>query len=82
MPYLYAIPHGPSSFSRMIEDEVATTGLKVEDLKSLPQETSIKVRIARKLRQETALTLKEVAALLHGGNGRSLANPLSKNVSI
>jgi len=67
---------------RMIEEELAITGLKVEDLASLPKGAPIKVRIARKLRKETTLTLKEVASLLHGGNWRSLANALSKNVSI
>ena len=67
---------------RMIEEELAITGLKVEDLTSLPKGAPIKVRIARKLRKETTLTLKEVASLLHGGNWRSLANALSKNVSI
>jgi hypothetical protein len=67
---------------RMIEEELAITGLQVEDLASLPKGAPVKVRIARKLRKETTLTLKEVASLLHGGNWRSLANALSKNVSI
>jgi hypothetical protein len=65
----------------MMEEELSLNGLSYEDLATLPKGAAIKVRIARRIRKETTLTLKETAALLLAGNWRSLANALSGNVS-
>jgi hypothetical protein len=68
---------------RMIEAEPAANGLTLQDLETLPKGAAIKVRIARSIRKETTLTLKETASLLHAGNWRSPSqHALTPNVSI
>jgi REP element-mobilizing transposase RayT len=66
---------------RIIEEELAKEGLSREELPLLRKGAGVKIQLARKLRQSTTLTLKEVSQLLHAGNWRSLANALSKNMS-
>ena len=66
---------------RIIEEELAKEGLSREKLPLLRKGAAVKIQLARKLRQSTTLTLKEVSQLLHAGNWRSLANALSKNMS-
>jgi|GEM_PF-2405723 len=66
----------------MIEAHLAANGLTQQDLQALPKGACIKVGIARKFRNETTLTLKETASLLHAGNWRLLPNVPSANVSI
>jgi REP element-mobilizing transposase RayT len=65
----------------IIEEELAKEGLSREELPLLRKGAGVKIQLARKLRQSTTLTLKEVSQLLHAGNWRSLANALSKNMS-
>ena len=66
---------------RIIEEELSKEGLSREELPLLRKGAAVKIQLARKLRQSTTLTLKEVSQLLHAGNWRSLANALSKNMS-
>jgi len=65
---------------RIIEEELAKEGLSREELPLLRKGAGVKIQLARKLRQSTTLTLKEVSQLLHAGNWRALANALSKNM--
>jgi len=68
---------------RIVREELADARLEAETLKALPKGAPIKIRIARRLRQSTTLTLREIAVLLHAGTWRSLANALSQpNMSI
>jgi len=67
---------------RIIEEELTERGLGYQDLAHIPKGGAIKIQIARKLRRSTTLTLKDIAALLHAGAWRSLANALSAHVSI
>jgi len=66
----------------LLDEELARAGVTKEELPHLPKGARVKIDLARKLRKSTTLTLKEVALLLHAGYWRSLANALSKNVSI
>jgi len=63
---------------RVIEEALNREGVAEVDLAHLPKGAPVKVRIARELRAETTLTLREIAELLHAGSWRSLANALSK----
>lgn len=63
---------------RLIDEALRAEGLEAADLPVLPKAHPMKLRIARKLRQETTWTLKEVAAALHAGSWRTLANGLVK----
>jgi len=62
----------------IMDKELAQAGLGRAGLASLPKTAPVKIQIARKLRQSTTLTLRQVASLLHAGAWRSLANALSK----
>jgi hypothetical protein len=63
---------------RLIKDALNRAGLVEMDLPQLRKGASVKVEIARELRAETTLTLREIAEMLHAGSWRSLANALSK----
>jgi len=72
-----------SRADRIVGEELASARLEPRSLEVLPKGAPIKIRIARRLRESTTLTLKEISALLHAGAWRSLANALSKpDVSI
>jgi len=72
-----------SRADRIVGEELASARLEPRSLEVLPKGAPIKIRIARRLRESTTLTLKEISALLHAGAWRSLANAFSKpDVSI
>jgi len=62
----------------LLERELGEEGIAMEDLPGLKKGHPKKVRIAKVLRRQTTLTLREIASLLHAGHWRSLANMISK----
>ncbi len=69
--------------TQILHERLLLAGVDEKELSDLPKGLPLKIEIARELRRATTLTLKDVAALLHAGNWRTLANALSKpNVSI
>ena len=71
-----------SRAQRIVAQELARARIDPRTLETLPKAAPIKIRIARRLRESTTLTIKEIAARLHAGTWKSLANALSKrNVS-
>jgi REP element-mobilizing transposase RayT len=71
-----------SRAGRIVEEELARERMHPRSLEALPKGAPIKIRIARRLRESTTLTLKEISVILHAGAWRSLANALSRrNVS-
>ena len=52
--------------------------LKEESLRKLSKGAPEKLEIARRIRQETVMTHKWIAARLHMGEWKSMANKLSK----
>ena len=71
-----------SRAGRIVGEELARERMHPRSLEALAKGAPIKIRIARRLRESTTLTLKEIAVILHAGAWRSLANALSRrNVS-
>jgi putative transposase len=61
-----------------LDQELSKSGLNADALSRLEKGHPEKLRIANLLRQNSTLTLREIAGLLHAGNWRTLANNLSK----
>lgn len=64
--------------ARILEEELSRARIHPDALETLPKGAPIKIRIARRLRESTTLTLRETAALLQAGSWRTLANALSQ----
>ena len=63
---------------RILREELRKRGLKEQSLKKLRKGAPEKVEIALRIRQETVMTHKWIAARLHMGQWKSMANKLSK----
>jgi REP element-mobilizing transposase RayT len=61
---------------RIVREEVQAAGREARELPVLRKGDALKVRIARRLRAETSLTLGEIAALLHMGAGSHVSHLL------
>ncbi len=62
--------------ARLIRQALAEEGLGESDLRRLRKGAPVKVRIARRLREQTTLSLQEIAARLHMGTAGHVAHLL------
>ena len=63
---------------RILREEMAVGGMKREALRKMRKGDAAKVRIARRLRAETSLTLEQIAGLLHMGAPSHVSHLLFK----
>jgi hypothetical protein len=67
---------GEEKAQRLVRGELDRRGLKEEDLTVLPKGDKKKVALARRLRQETTMSLKWIAQRLHMGSWTCVSNLL------
>jgi putative transposase len=70
---------GLKKAQRLVREEMQQRGWKESDLRSLPKGEKRKVALARRLRQETTVSLKWIARRLHMGSWTYLSNLVHKN---
>ena len=62
--------------SSIMREELMTAGIKKEVLPEMPKGDAVKVRIARRLRAETSLTLGKISGHLHMGTPNHVSHLL------
>jgi len=67
---------------RIVREELRKRRLKEESLRKLSKGAFEKLEIARRIRRETVMTHKWIAARLHMGEWKSMANKLSKTRAV
>jgi REP element-mobilizing transposase RayT len=67
---------GERKAERLVREELRRRGWKKQDLRGLPKGEKRKVALARRLRQETTMTLKWIARRLHMGSWTYVSNLL------
>ena len=63
---------------RMVQEELQRLGWPETDLRARPKGHGGKVQVARRLRQETTMSLKWIAARLHMGSWTYVSNLLNE----
>jgi putative transposase len=61
---------------RIVAEELKRAGWKGKELAARAKSDPVKMRLARRLRRETTLTIREIAGRLHMGSWKSLNNKL------
>ena len=67
---------------RIVREELRKRRLKEESLRKLSKGAFEKLEIARRIRRETVMTHQWIAARLHMGEWKSMANKLSKTRAV
>jgi hypothetical protein len=70
---------GEAKANRMVGEELRRRGWKEADLPGLRKGDKFKVRLARRLRGETTMSLKWIARRLHMGSWTYVSNLLHEN---